>query len=117
MDAAKTIESILSESVNRTSKAELRLKDGTVYPPGTHATFRWEQNDPKLTLVAMEGRDVRLRTVRLSKYFPVAKPPGMSVMARWDEDGIAKSVLGHKVEPDGWDFEGSPSWLLVVGMI
>ena len=30
---------------------------------------------------------------------------------------IARSVFGNQVEPDGWDSEGSPSWLLALGLV
>lgn len=34
-----------------------------------------------------------------------------------DDDGIAQSVLGESVEPDGFDCDGSPSWLMALGLI
>ena len=45
------------------------------------------------------------------------KPPTIKTMEKWSESGIARSVFGKKVEPDGYDSEGSPSWLLVMGLI
>ena len=107
----------LFESVNRYTIAELKLKDGTLYAPGTDATFRWERNAPGTTLVTIQGREIRLSTSRLYKYFKVAQPPTMALLKRWMAQGVAKSVLGHRVEPDGWDPESSPSWMLVLGLI
>jgi len=46
-----------------------------------------------------------------------SKPPSLSSLERMVEDGVSKSVLGKRVEPDGTDEYGSPSWLLVLGMI
>ena len=45
------------------------------------------------------------------------KVPSMAALEKYSDDGIAKSMLGNKVEPDGYDDMGSPSWLLVVGVI
>jgi hypothetical protein len=45
------------------------------------------------------------------------KPPTMKTLNKWSWDGIARSVLNQKVEPDGWDCFGSPSYLLVYGII
>jgi hypothetical protein len=45
------------------------------------------------------------------------KEPSTKTMEKWMASGMAKSVFGHTVEPDGWDSDGSPSWLLVLGMI
>ena len=45
------------------------------------------------------------------------KPPTIKTMEKWSEAGIARSVYGKKVEPDGYDVLGSPSWLIVMGMI
>lgn len=45
------------------------------------------------------------------------KEPSMRTLKRWVDDGIAKSIRGKRVEPDGYDSEGFPSWLLVLGII
>jgi hypothetical protein len=43
--------------------------------------------------------------------------PSMGTLERWSDNGIAKTVTGQKTEPDGYGSDGSPSWLLVLGMI
>ncbi len=43
--------------------------------------------------------------------------PSVRTLKKWSSDGIAKSVTGHRVEPDGYGPDGSPSWLLVFGLI
>lgn len=45
------------------------------------------------------------------------KVPGLPTLERYSDDGIAKSVFGARVEPDGWDANGSPSWLLAIGIM
>ncbi len=42
------------------------------------------------------------------------KEPSLRTLEKWSSDGIAKSVTGHRVEPDGYGPDGSPSWLLVM---
>ena len=45
------------------------------------------------------------------------KAPSYSTMEKWMSDSFCKSVNGKKVEPDGFDGDGYPSWLIVLGMI
>lgn len=45
------------------------------------------------------------------------KMPSLATLERYSSEGIAKSVFGEKVECDGWDAHGSPSWFLVAGLI
>lgn len=57
-------------------------------------------------------------TQNLYKYVKGAtKLPGHRSLEKMVSDGIAKSVLGKRVEPDGYDSYGSPSWLIVLGLI
>jgi hypothetical protein len=60
---------------------------------------------------------LRLSCSSLPRYFSKFKEPSIKTMGNWSNDGVAKSMLGHRVEPDGYDSEGSPSWLLVAGII
>jgi len=43
--------------------------------------------------------------------------PTVDQLTRWSDEGYCKSLYGHKVEPDGWDHQGSPSMMIVLGMI
>ena len=52
---------------------------------------------------------------KLLRGFP--KPPSMSQMERWMENGVANSIDGKRVEPDGISPSGAPSWLLALGLI
>ncbi len=44
-------------------------------------------------------------------------PPSDKTIAKWMDEGIAMTVTGKRVEPDGIGPDGSPSWLIVLGMI
>ena len=43
--------------------------------------------------------------------------PSQRKLEQWVFDSVVESVFGYDVEPDGWDSEGSPSWLLVLGLV
>lgn len=45
------------------------------------------------------------------------KPPTVSTLQKWSDDGTAKATDGCKVEPDGTCSHGHKSWLLVLGYI
>ena len=47
----------------------------------------------------------------------VKSVPTTATLERWMDDGICKTPSGHRVEPDGHGPDGSPSWLLLLGMI
>lgn len=54
------------------------------------------------------------KTKQFSLFFT---PPTMKTLEKWVSDGVAKSVTGRKTECDGHGDDGSPSWLLALGMI
>jgi hypothetical protein len=43
--------------------------------------------------------------------------PTMATLQRWSFDGVAKTVDGQTIEPDGTASNGAPSWLLLIGVI
>ena len=90
-------------------------------PAGTKVTLSWPNRDqPNRThLTAPDGTALVCPTLALSLILKPRKyrrPTDQSVIT-WAIGGVAKSVLGHRVEPDGWDFQGSPSWCLVMGYV
>ena len=104
---------------NTTTKKDLTFKSGTI-PAGTALTvyFDSERNsrvyfDPKDT---PERRALRLENAH--KYLTgFSKPPGMGTLEKYSNDGVCTTPTGHRTEPDGYGPDGSPSWLLVLGMI
>ncbi len=88
-------------------------KDGTVTPTGARVTVTFIQSTPYLAEIWFNDSCHRIhisRLHRLLKGFP--KPPSISALTKMATTGVARSVLGKRVEPDGWDTEGAPSWLL-----
>ncbi len=97
---------------------EIKLKDGTIIPTGTKCRVTFNGNGSNLVRVYPDGfRDFQTRASHLTVWFSAFKTPSLSELEEWSNDGICESMLGNRVEPDGWDSEGSPSWLLALGMI
>ena len=46
-----------------------------------------------------------------------AKPPTMNKLEKMMSDAVATTVTGQRTEPDGTGSDGSPSWLLAMGLI
>lgn len=107
--------------MNLTNSKEIKFKNGLVIPVGTNltVTFVAGQTVANLTGGSAGGVPVsiKLRCSSLPRYFTKFKAPSLKTMEKWSDEGVAKSMLGQRVEPDGYDDEGSPSWMLVVGII
>lgn len=95
------------------TKVEIRLKNERVLPIGS-ALIRWDERAAEFR--GADGAPVRLGHSTAARALG-KKPPGMGTMAKWVDEGVARSVLGRRVEPDGRDEHGSPSWLLALGLI
>lgn len=98
---------------------ELKTKNNQ-FPAGTKFNFiEFAKDNPRyVRFVTDDGRKLLMLADKAHNGLKGwAKPPSFKVMEKWSDDGVAKSVFGNRVEPDGWDHEGSPSWLLVLGMI
>lgn len=103
--------------MTKNSLVDLKLKDGRTFPKGTPfvIAFVREENDGVHYMLVrpLDGSDP-FKTKNFHKFF---KAPSVHTMQKWSFDGIAKSVSGLRVEPDGHGPDGSPSWLLALGMI
>jgi hypothetical protein len=108
-------------AAQRKTSRELKLKDGRVIPKDTPVEIKWlpkEQNGHALAEVHAGGEVFKTKIRNFHTFiqgFP--KPPTNATLEKWVGDGVAKTVTGQKVEPDGWGSDGSPSWLLAMGLI
>jgi hypothetical protein len=60
---------------------------------------------------------IKCRAAKYAFYFG-GKVPSMTTMQKWEyEGGYCKTVTGLKTEPDGHGHDGSPSWMLALGLI
>lgn len=91
---------------------DVNLKDGTIILKGESFTLRGVLSDTKGSW--QRDSDGVFMVLRFST---LIKAPSMNALERWSEDGVAKSVLGARVEPDGHGPDGEPSWMLALGMI
>ena len=113
----------LSEAKSFTTKADITSKKGVIIAKGTKVTLSWKDKDGKerasfTRLTDDSGNSVLVSTENLpTKVSGVTNAPSIATMEKWSNNGIAKSILGAKTEPDGWDSDGSPSWMLAMGMI
>jgi hypothetical protein len=98
-----------------TLKRVLKLKSGKEYSEGTKFNLKFTEPSGRMILVDSDGVEIRFGG-RLDSYFGI-KVPSEKTLMKWDSDGYSKSIAGKKVEPDGWDSEGTPSWLVLLGYI
>lgn len=89
----------------------LTLKSGAEIPAGCLVTWK----DGRATLHAPD-RDVRISARGAARALGIEEPE-LATLEFWSYDGIAESILGERIEADGIDDHGSPSWLLAFGVI
>ena len=102
-----------TNQLNPTMKTtkEIKLKDGSTLPKGLAVMFTEEK--PTRCLVHSPLHCSPLQ-VRVSSAF---KAPSMSSLERWNDDGGCKTPTGKWTECDGYGSDGSPSWMLALGLI
>lgn len=93
------------------TQKEIKLKDGSTLPKGLPVSFIPDKDSR--CHVHSPNYPTPLQ-VRISSAF---KAPSMATLEKWNQDGICKTPTGHRVEPDGHGPDGSPSWMLVFGII
>ena len=89
----------------------ITLKDGSILPKGLRVSFIPDKDSR--CLVHSPDHPAPLQ-VRIMSAF---KAPSITSLERWNHDGVCKTPTGKRTEPDGYGDDGSPSWLLVMGMI
>lgn len=101
-------------------KKDIKLRDRTFIEKGTEVTVVFDPNRPSLALLKIETRPepVKVSTIHLHDYLEGFKmPPSRAQLAKWLASGRCQSVRGQSVAIDDWDQYGSPSWLLVLGLV
>ena len=99
---------------------DIKLKSGEVIKKGTPVDSIVHNLVYGVSMVKFFGRDkpLKLPTAALYRFVTgFRKPPGQKALERMVFDSVAKSITGKTVEPDGVASDGSPSWLLVLGLI
>jgi hypothetical protein len=124
MDTSKLVIKIATDVLasSHSVKIDIKLKSGEVIKSGTRCTkFDWspDKRDAWVS-ITIEGREkhLALPVTALHKYITgFSKAPSISTMEKWSDDGVAKSITGERVEPDGTGPDGAPSWMLALGYI
>lgn len=88
---------------------DIKLKTGFTLQKGLVVTVQPLNNE--LCEVFVGDQVYKLR------YQSVFKAPSIKTLMKQEFDGVCKTPAGKRVEPDGHDSEGYPSWLLIAGVI
>ncbi len=116
--ALKSELGITGTGINSKAKQELKWKDGTSTPINTpvHIDFSEKTPDRIYVTVGSVVYKTKLFTAH-SRFTGITKAPGLRTLEKYGWEGIAKTATGQKTEPDGYGSDGSPSWMLVAGII
>jgi hypothetical protein len=109
----------------RKLKRDVRLKDGRTFPKDSPVDVKFfgdKDNGHAVCEITVQGNDDSNRTYKTSianlpNTVSGFTKPSNATMEKWISDGIAKTPTGKKTEPDGYAEDGSPSWLLALGLI
>lgn len=75
---------------------------------------KWSVRTPK------PGMRDQLRAKLIEQGFTIKKEtlaPTEKTLWKWSDDGVAKTLMGTRIEPDGATADGCPSWLIALGLI
>ena len=104
------------------TKQELKFsknpETACVIPKGTIIDLFFSEARPYNAYFEYNGF-LRATNLKLSykNFTKLLKPPTLKTLEKYSWDGVAKTVTGYRTEPDGIGIDGSPSWLLVIGII
>ena len=93
------------------TQKEIKLKDGSTLPKGLPVSFIAGKDSRCLVHSPAHAEPLQ---VRITSAF---KAPSMTTLEKWGMDGVCKTPTGKRVECDGYGDDGSPSWMLVFGVI
>lgn len=100
-------------------KRDAKTKKGVEFKKNEEVTLNWLEKMPEFTfIIKTSGERLRVNSkIAHALVTMVNAPPTERQFEKWSEDSRSKSMLGESVEPDGFDPHGSPSWMLVMGVI
>jgi len=109
----------------RKLKRDVKLKDGRTFPKDSPVDVKFfgnKDNGHVVCEITVQGDDDSNRTYKTAiSNLPTTvsgfAKPSMATMNKWINDGVARTPTGKSTEPDGYANDGSPSWLLALGLI
>ena len=133
MSAAQRVAAqfLARQGAGRVTRQEFKVKNGDVVPQGTPVSVRFlgprDLQGSSLCTLAFNwtgpsGTDyvevpVRVAILRLPLLVTGFAKPTYAMLERWSMEGVGKTPTGKTTEPDGYAPDGSPSWMLVMGLI
>lgn len=102
-----------------TVKREMRTKSGVVIKAGEVVdVVKHPEYDSLVRSTTEDGRHISISAMNVgTKLTGFKKMPSDRTLEKWVTDSVCRSITGQKVEPDGYDSKGFPSWLLVMGLM
>jgi len=89
--------------------------------PGAQVNVYFVEQYPNSLLVEVPNAQDEVKSTTITsayrKFSGFNKPPTTKTLEKYSWDGVAKTPTGHRTEPDGYGPDGSPSWLLVIGVV
>lgn len=110
----------LGAPIRRTTKRELKASNAGIFiPSGSQVnTYFSGKNHSFIYVEDTNGNLLATRATNAHLTFGgFTKEPSIGTMTKWVSDGVARTITGHRTEPDGTGPDGSPSWLLVLGFM
>jgi len=107
--------------MKNTLKRQVTLKDGRSFAKGSNVAVKFlgdKDFGSSVCEITVEGiHTFKTRIVCLPNTVTGFTMPSRATLEKWAERGIAKTPTGKTTEPDGYAYDGSPSWLLAFGVI
>lgn len=96
----------------------IKWKDGSVTEAGESVEVSYKRGNHTTAFLMLDGTPKGVRITNLSMYLKgYPKMPGMAALEKMSDAAVVPTPSGYKVEPDGYGPDGSPSWMLVAGVI
>lgn len=101
--------------ISKKLRRDVTLKDGRHFSEGERFAIAFSPPDGPVFFTATRESDGASYVGRnFGAFFP---KPDTEELEEMVNDGICETVTGERTEPDGYGCDGSPSWLLALGMI
>ena len=97
--------------MEQTLYKDVGLKSGETLTKGTRVSVKSIPDNDHSCIVNNGIRDYRLR------YTSVFKRPSDKCLMNAVSSAVCNTPAGNRVEPDGIDWYGFPSWLRILGFI
>ena len=112
---------VVGKGIKVLTKRDLVFRKGDLkIPKNTELTVFFNETNPSRIVFEHNGNTCAVKVEKAFDTFVghgFKKMPSMKALERMTNDGIVTTVTGERVEPDGYGSDGSPSWLLVLGVI